>query len=47
MTPEGIARIRACFANAEQVLPIGKAISLSNCIANEKFVGAIGTHLEG
>ena len=25
MTPEGIARIRACFANAEQVLPIGKA----------------------
>jgi hypothetical protein len=25
MTPEGIARIRACFANAEQVLPIDKA----------------------
>jgi hypothetical protein len=29
------------------VLPIGKVTSLSNCIANEKFVGAIGTHLEG
>jgi len=29
MTPEGIARIRACFANAEQVLPIGKAQAAS------------------
>jgi len=29
------------------VLPIGKVTSLSNCIANEKFVGAIGIHLEG
>ena len=28
------------------VLPIGKVTILSNCIANEKFVGAIGINLE-
>jgi hypothetical protein len=36
-----------CRYHQSVVLPIGKVTSPSNCIANEKFVGAIGTHLEG
>jgi hypothetical protein len=36
-----------CRSPQSVVLPIGKVTCLSNCIVNEKFIDAIGTHLKG